>query len=116
MIKNPPATQLQFAHVEHARAFIDEVETKLGSRFYGLENLTKDGEPRTWSIAPRPPKKALAAITGAGKPLPSHLVRRWCAKRHAWRTVDLGTVTKIWFRDPSTKERLTYIVGKLESP
>lgn len=105
MIHNAPKTTYATIHTERAREFIVAIEKALGSRFYGLENLTKDGEVRIWAIAPRPPRKALQAITGEGKPLPAHLLRRWCAKRHAWRTVDLSTVRKIWYRDPTTKER-----------
>lgn len=105
MRNNVPKTIESRLHANAARTFIMTIESALGSRFYGLENLTKDGETRIWAIAPRPPRKALAAINGAGKPLPEHLVRRWCAKRHAWRTVDLSTVRKIWYRDPATKER-----------
>jgi len=105
MIRNAPKTSVAKLHADGARAFIDGIESLLGSRFYGLENLTKNGEVRIWAIAPRPPRKALAAIIGEGKPLPPHLVRRWCAKRHAWRTVDLSTIRRIWYRDPATKER-----------
>lgn len=105
MIKNTPATIPAHIHVNAARDCISTIEAAIGSRFYGLENLTQKGEVRVWAIAPRPPKKALAAISGEGRPLPPHLLRRWCAKRHAWRTVDLSTVRRIWFRDPETKMR-----------
>ena len=105
MIKNTPATIPAHIHVNAARDCISAIEATLGSRFYGLENLTKKGEIRVWAIAPRPPRKAVAEISGAGAPLPEHLIRRWCAKRHAWRTVDLSTVSKIWYRDPATNAR-----------
>jgi hypothetical protein len=105
MIHNAPKTINATIHVTVAREFITALEKNCGGRFYGLENLTKKGERRVWAIAPRPPKKAIAAISGEGVPLPKHLIRRWCAKRHAWRTVDLSTVKKIWYRDPETKIR-----------
>lgn len=105
MIHNAPKTTREQMHTDAARAFIKSIESVVGSRFYGLENLTKKGEVRVWAIAPRPPRKAVAEISGAGAPLPEHLIRRWCAKRHAWRTVDLSTVKKIWYRDPKTKIR-----------
>jgi hypothetical protein len=105
MIRNAPKTTHEKMHASAAMEFIKSIENIVGSRFYGLENLTKKGEARTWAIAPRPPRKAIAAISGEGVPLPAHLIRRWCAKRHAWRTVDLSTVKKIWYRDPKTKIR-----------
>lgn len=112
MIDNAPTTFPARVHVTAARDCITMIESALGSRFYGLENLTKQGETRIWAIAPRPPKKAIAAITGEGKPLPPHLLRRWCAKRHAWRTVDLSTVKRIWFRDPESKMRFEITIER----
>ena len=112
MIHNAPQTIHEKIRADAAREFIEAIESVIGSRFYGLENRTKKGEARMWAIAPRPPRKAIAAISGEGVPLPDHLIRRWCAKRHAWRTVDLSTVKKIWYRDPKTKVRHVITVSE----
>ncbi len=104
-------------YVADAKALILHVENIVGSKFYGLENVTDKGV-RRWSLGPRPPKRALAVIDAnrierdilakpERKPRPEHLLTRWDAQKHSWRTVDLRTVRKIWFRDPATKNRIT---------
>jgi hypothetical protein len=84
--------------VDSIRRLIETIESVQGARFFGLENVTAKGV-RRWSLAPVPPRKAVAAIKGTPrKPRADHLLTRWAADSHGWRTVDLTTVRSIWHR------------------
>lgn len=100
MSKNKPAATL--AEIERAsivRHYLEQVESQVGSRFYGLENVTAKGV-RTWSIAPRAPKRVIAEIKGVERaPGPYWNLTRFCNKRKAWRTIDLRTVNRITYTD-----------------
>lgn len=79
-----------------ARSTIERAMSESGSRFIGLENVTAD-RVRKWSIAPKPPRKAIAALTGNGKQQPAHIMPVWSADCSAWRSVDLTTVRRVWW-------------------
>lgn len=96
-----------YSRAAQALEVIRKVESEIGSRFYGLENITAKG-PRKWSIAPRPPHAAIDAITGHGAPQPDHVLVRWSADCHAWRKINLTTVKRIWWtgRDGTKREAI----------
>lgn len=85
------------------RAKIEAIEDECGSRFYGLENITAKGV-RSWSIAPHAPHVALEAIKGTGPASPPHIIKRYCTKRRAWRSVDLSTVYRITWTAPDGRK------------
>ena len=101
---NPTPLHVVQRHAANARRIIEQIEGEIGSRFYGLENETRNGR-RTWSIAPRAPNAAILEIKGTGHEAPSHIVRRWCTSRRAWRSIDLSTVRRIWYTDKTGTRR-----------
>lgn len=116
MENNAPKSLGDLFKVNQARSVLDLVEQLIGSRFYTLENITAKGY-RKFVLGPRPPKKALAVIDAnrverdilkkpERAPKPPHLVTRWDAQKHAWRTVDLNSIRAITFRDPASKQRV----------
>lgn len=89
-------TDSEYRKIDRVADTIAEIESIIGSKFYGLENVTAKGL-RTWSIAPRAPRVAVAAIKGTGHEAAPHIVRRWCNIRKAWRSIDLTTTRRVWY-------------------
>lgn len=102
-------TITEIVRADKARERIDAIESEIGSRFYGLENVTQKGL-RQWSIAPRAPRVAIDAIQGGRAPGPDHIITRWCNIRRAWRSIDLTTVRRINYVDGGgTKREIEFI-------
>lgn len=97
---------------EKAREAVSRAYAESGTRYFGVENITAKGV-RKWSIAPVTPQKALAAIKGTRAPrvLPAHLMTVWDSGKHAWRTLDLSTVRRVYWRGNDGAKREICFVG-----
>ena len=91
--------------IAQARRVFERAKRESGTRYFGVENVTMKGL-RRWSIAPVTPHKAIDALKGVDRaPLPPHLVTVWDSGKHAWRTLDLSTVRRIYWRGADNVKR-----------
>jgi hypothetical protein len=95
------------ARIERARDIIEQIESDARGRFYGLENVTAKGI-RVWSLASVAPHTAIDAIKGVQAPPPRHILKRFDAQKHAWRSIDLSTIRRVWHTRRDGK-RIEYV-------